>query len=113
MGVLIISAVLSTGCVKLNLQPERSIEAGKNIYNEAKLKRQGGERLEVSSQEAVADHSSREVAETSCLAGLKNRIAAQSTSREAVIVSEKIEILSGDSESKIQCVMVGFVWRGE
>ena len=51
---MIIPVFLLLGCVKVNLLPEdtvkNSFKAGKNLYDESRLKRQGAEKREYSKQ---------------------------------------------------------------
>lgn len=115
IGATIVAlATLTTGCVKVQLLPEDAIKntwkAGKNMYDEKKIKNDGGEKKEYSSQIHISDYSSRTDAEKSCIQSLKERLKVESTEREPIITSEKIFIVDGLENKIIECQTVGFIW---
>lgn len=114
-ATLVALATLTTGCVKVQLLPEDVVkntwEAGKNLYDERKIKNDGGEKKEYSSQINISDYSSRTDAETSCMESLKNRLKIESTEREPIITSEKIFIADGLENKVIECQAIGFIWQ--
>ena len=111
-----VSVFLLSGCVKVNLLPEdavkNSIKAGKNIYDESKLKRQGGKKREYSKQVLVSDFPNRDESEQECFKELKYKLSSESNRRQAVIVSERVIIVDGVENNVIECQLVGFVWSG-
>ena len=113
-AIAVISTVLMTGCVKVQLLPEDAVKntwkAGKNMYDERNLKKDGGEKKEYSSQVVISNYSSRAVAEISCMETLKERLQIESTEREYIITSEKVFVVDGLENDVIECQVVGFVW---
>ncbi|WP_075188390.1 hypothetical protein [Teredinibacter haidensis] len=111
-----VSVLLLAGCVKVNLLPEdavkNSIKAGKNIYDESKLKHKGGKKREYSKQVLISDFPNREESEKECFDELKSKLSSESNSREAVIVSERAVIIDGVNNNVIECQLVGYVWSG-
>ena len=113
----LLAAVMATGCVKVQLLPEDAVKntwkAGKNLYDEKKLKRDGGTKREHSSQIVVSEYPSREEAEKVCMSSLKARLDDESVSRDAIIVSERVIVVDGLEDNVIECQVVGFVWLEE
>lgn len=115
IGILaVVFALLTTGCVKVQLLPEDAVKntwnAGKNMYDERKLKKDGGEKREFSIQIGISDYSSRGNAEESCMMSLRDRLESESTKRESVILEERVFIVDGLENNVIECQIVGFVW---
>ena len=112
--IISILAVFISGCVKVNLLPEdavkNSFKAGKNLYDESKLKRQGAKKRNYSKQVVVSEYSNREEAESSCLQLLNTKLNTESPNKEPVIVSEKVIVVDGINNKIIECQIVGFVW---
>lgn len=112
--VVVLVACFLSGCVKVNLLPEdavkNSFKAGKNLYDEAKLKRQGGKKRELSRQVMLEEYANRTDAEDECLQNLKSKIFSESTDKAPVIVSEKIIVVDGVANNTIECQVVGYVW---
>ena len=113
-GAIIIVSALTMGCVKVQLLPEDAVKntwkAGKNMYDDRKLKKDGGEKRDYSSQVVISDYPSRADAEISCIAPLKERLKAESTEKEPVVTSEKAFIVDGLDNNVIECQVTGFVW---
>ena len=112
--LVLATAGLVTGCVKVQLLPEDAIKntwkAGKDAYDESKLKRNGGEKRALSNQVLVAEYETREAANTDCINMLKTRLNNESLSRKAVVTSERIIVADGLSNKVVECQVVGFVW---
>ena len=113
-AIAVMLTVLMTGCVKVQLLPEDAVKntwkAGKNMYDERNLTKDGGEKKEYSSQVVISDHPSRAEAEISCMDTLKERLQIESTEREYIITSEKVFVVDGLESDVIECQIVGFVW---
>jgi hypothetical protein len=111
--VVSLFAFILSGCVKVNILPEdavkNSIRAGKSIYDEAKLKREGGEKREYSKQVKLSEFSSNEEAENYCFQALRKKLTFDSSKRAPVIISEKILILDGQNSNLIECQIAGSI----
>ncbi|MFT7689207.1 MAG: hypothetical protein ACI9FB_004575 [Candidatus Azotimanducaceae bacterium] len=103
-----------SGCVKVQLLPEDAVKntfkAGKNLYDESKLKRQGGVKREYSSQVVVDKYVSREEAETNCMGVLSSKLEAESTIRVPVVVTERVIVVDGVSADVIECQLTAYIW---
>lgn len=107
-------ALFLNACVKVQVLPKDTVKntfrAGKNLYDETKLKRQGATKREYSSQEVVADHPSRKQAEASCISMLKERLKQESTKQDAIVSSESAMLVGDSSDRVIECQVTGYVW---
>lgn len=109
--------VFLSGCVKLNLLPEdvvkNSFKAGKGMYDESKLKRQGGEKREFSKQVLVSEYPGKDDAEKYCSLNLRTKLIEESPNKEPVVISEKVIFVDGMQLNVIECQLVGFVWTND
>ena len=112
--LLAIVALLCSGCVRVSLPSmgtvSGAIEAGTNVYDRAKIKRQGGKERELITQVSLADYDSRNEAEEFFMSDLNDKLMQYSPLREPIIVSQKIEILEGKPNAIIQCQIIGYVF---
>lgn len=103
-----------SGCIKLQILPDNAVKntfkAGKKLYDESKLKRQGGVKREYSSQVFVDKYASREEAEITCMGVLSSKLSAESTIREPVVVAERVIVVDGISADVIECQLTAYVW---
>ena len=112
--LLAIVALLCSGCVRVSLPSmgtvSGAIEAGTNVYDRAKIKRQGGKERELITQVSLADYDSRKEAEEFFMSDLNDKLMQYSPQREPIIVSQKIEIVEGKPNAIIQCQIIGYVF---
>ncbi len=109
-----LTVVLLSACVKVNILPENAIRntfsAGKNLYDETKIKSRGGKKKRLSSQVIIASYPSKAEAESSCLAMLKDRLNNIPSKKPAVVLSEEAFIADGIKAEIIECQIVGYIW---
>ena len=112
--VFVVAAVGLVGCVKVNILPQdtvkNSIAAGKTIYDETKLKRDGGKKRVYSKQVVVTEYANKTEAEETCIAALKTKLTDESIVREAVVTTERVIVVDGFANNTIECQITGFVW---
>lgn len=114
-AIVVLCALGLTACVKVNIVPEDAVKntfrAGQTMYDESKLKRQGGKKRELANQVALSDFSSRAEAEEHCFQTLSTKLAEDSIKKSPIVTSERVVIVDGLQGNVIECQTVGFVWR--
>lgn len=109
-----IGCVVVSGCVKLQILPDdtvkNTIRTTKNLYDEAKLKRSGGERRSYARQVRILEYATQVDAETGCVAGLLQKAAAESSNSRVEKVSETVSIPESGDSGVIACELIAYVW---
>ena len=104
-----------SGCIKLHLLPEdsiqHSVDAGKNLIDQAKLARAGGKKMTLASEVKLSAAATQKAAEQACLAELKTRAAQASSKRAYELVSEKTHLGKTDGIEIIGCEFLIYVWN--
>lgn len=106
--------VAVAGCVKLQILPdgtvENTIKSTKDIYEESRLKRSGGEKRHYSRQVNASEYETQVDAEIDCIAGLLQKATGESASRAAEKVSETVSMSEMNELKVIDCQLVAYVW---
>lgn len=102
-------------CVNLQILPENSIknsvEAGKNLIDEAKVKSSGGKKMALSSEYKIETGQTRPEAEKACLSEIKARANEASPKRNYELVNEKTRLGKNGEATTLTCEISVFVWR--
>lgn len=112
---LIVSLVCFSGCIKLKILPDNAVEktyqAGVDLYDNARIKSDGGKKRAYSKQVGIAEFTNREEAEAACLASLSKKLLNDSPDRAPVTKSQKIAIVPNTNNEIIECHLEGFIWE--
>lgn len=111
-SLLVVLVFILSGCGNIQILPdgavENTIRAGKEIYDESKIKSSGGEKRSFSSMVKMSDFETQKDAEISCLNGLKER--SVSISKNMQLISESTSIVDEKSSAAIKCELIAYIW---
>lgn len=110
--LILIMTVLTTGCVKLQVNPEglisESVDAGKELYQTIKRKRNDEEERKYTQLVTSATVQSDGLNSVQCKAMIRDNI--KGSSLELIkILSESSEVAIFDGERKVKCEIVALV----
>lgn len=115
LGLVTVLTIHLGACVNLQILPENSIknsvEAGKNLIDEAKVKSSGGKKIALSTEYKVEAGQTRPEAEKACLSEIKARASEASPKRNYELVTEKTRLGKNGEAAVVTCEIAAFVWR--
>ncbi|MDP6151077.1 MAG: hypothetical protein QGH46_07595 [Gammaproteobacteria bacterium] len=111
---LVLFAVLSLyGC--LQILPDDTIKdtfsAGKRMYDESKLKQNGGEKISFSTQVVLDNSAGKNETERECIGQLRKKLSQESTKKEAVILAENFHLVQSQDSPLVKCEISAYLWR--